>query len=52
MQVHYISFSSHTMHVYYFGKSGKLWRLEFDLDGENTPLTAEMQQMVDTASAL
>ena len=46
VQVRYISFESHTVYSYYFGKSGRLWRIEIDLDGADTPLPATLDQMV------
>ena len=47
VQVHYTAVHGRTMHIYYFGKSGRLWRLEIDMDGTKTPLTAELEQMVN-----
>jgi hypothetical protein len=46
-QVHYTAVRGRTMHMYYLGKAGRLWRLEIDMDGAGTKLTAELEQMVN-----
>ena len=46
VEVHYTAVHGHGMHLYYFGKSGRLWRVEIDMDDAARPLAAEFTQMV------
>ncbi|MHB0935492.1 MAG: hypothetical protein ACYDCO_13105 [Armatimonadota bacterium] len=46
VEVHYSAVHGHGMHLYYFGKSGRLWRLEIDVNDASKPLTPELVQMV------
>ena len=47
-QVRYTAYHGHTMYLYFFGKSERLWRLEVDLDGDNMPMPEVFEQILNS----
>ncbi len=48
VQVSYRSYDKHMVYVYYFGKSGRLWRFSVEMADEKAPLPPIVSTMLET----